>query len=114
MENCIFCKIVKGEIPSKKIFEDDETLVFYDENPQAPIHFLVVPKKHIPNVMECAEEDVPLLGRLLDRAQKVAKQLGMEEKGCRFVINCKEDGQQTVPHIHIHVLGGRPMTWPPG
>jgi histidine triad (HIT) family protein len=112
MSDCIFCKIASGEIPTGKLYEDDEFIAFKDTNPQAPLHFLVIPKKHISNIMDV--DDPALLGRLLFTAQKVAKQQGMEEKGCRFVINCKQDGGQTVMHLHVHVLGGRYMDWPPG
>jgi histidine triad (HIT) family protein len=114
MSNCIFCKIIDGDIPSKKIYEDDEMLAFHDVNPQAPVHFLVIPKKHIPNVMEMDEQDSALMGKILFKAQKLAAELGCEEKGGRFVINCKSDGGQTVDHIHLHVLGKRPLAWPPG
>jgi histidine triad (HIT) family protein len=114
MSNCIFCKIIDGSIPSKKIFEDDELLAFHDVSPQAPIHFLVIPKNHIPNIMEMQEPDSLLMGKLLNKAQELAKKLGCEENGARFVINCKSDGGQTVDHIHLHVLGGRQLDWPPG
>jgi histidine triad (HIT) family protein len=114
MSDCIFCKIVNGEIPGKKIFEDDEILAFHDVSPQAPVHFLVIPKKHIRNVMELDAADVALLGRLMNKAQELAVSEGCAEKGARFVINCKSDGGQTVDHLHIHVLGGRPLAWPPG
>ncbi|MDR3174319.1 MAG: histidine triad nucleotide-binding protein, partial [Treponema sp.] len=92
MSDCIFCKIVKGEIPGKKIYEDEELLAFHDVNPQAPVHFLVIPKRHIPNVMELGREDASLLGRLLYKAQELAAELGCAEGGARFVINCKADG----------------------
>jgi len=111
MADCIFCKIIAGEIPAKKCYEDDEVLAFHDINPQSPVHFLVIPKKHVPNIMETGEE---LLGKVLFRAQEVAKNEGCGPRGARFVINCKEDGQQTVDHLHVHVLGGRIMGWPPG
>ncbi|MDR3248316.1 MAG: histidine triad nucleotide-binding protein [Treponema sp.] len=114
MGDCIFCKIVKGEIPSRKIYEDDEFLAFHDVDPKAPVHFLVIPKKHIPNVMELESAEAPLMGRLLYKAQELAAGLGCAEKGARFVINCKADGGQTVDHIHCHVLGGRVLSWPPG
>ena len=113
-ENCIFCKIVSGEIPSKKIYEDDELLAFHDITPAAPVHFLVIPKRHIANIMDTDETDSPLLGRLLYRAQKLAAELGCEENGARLVNNCKSDGGQSVDHLHFHVLGGRKLTWPPG
>ncbi|GMO46330.1 MAG: histidine triad nucleotide-binding protein [Termitinemataceae bacterium] len=112
MADCIFCKIINGEIPSKKIFEDDEILSFYDADPKAPMHFLVIPKKHIKNIMEC--NDAALLGKLLFKAQELAVKLGCGENGARFIINCKKDGGQTVDHLHIHVLGGRSLGWPPG
>ncbi|MDR3300972.1 MAG: histidine triad nucleotide-binding protein [Spirochaetaceae bacterium] len=114
MSDCLFCKIARGEIPSKKIFEDDEMFAFHDIAPKAPVHFLVIPKKHIENCMEVEAGDTALLGRLLHRAAALAKEQGMEERGGRFVINCKEDGGQTVDHLHLHVLGGRPLGWPPG
>ena len=114
MENCIFCKIIKGEIPSNKVYEDEEILAFPDINPQAPLHLLVIPKKHIPNIMEMDSSDSELIGRLLYRAQELAKSQGCEEKGGRFVINCKSHGGQTVDHLHCHILGGRSLSWPPG
>ena len=114
MKDCIFCKIVNGEIPSKKLYEDDELLAFNDLNPQGPVHFLVIPKKHIRNIMELEAADVELVGKLLFRAQELAKKSGCSEKGGRFVINCKSDGGQTVDHLHCHFIGGRFMTWPPG
>ena len=114
MNECVFCKIIKGEIPSKKVYEDDELLAFYDLNPQAPVHILLIPKKHIENIMEADAADSALLGRLLFRAQELAKSSGCAEKGARFVINCKSHGGQTVDHMHCHILGGRFMIWPPG
>jgi histidine triad (HIT) family protein len=114
MSDCIFCKIIKGEAPANKVYEDEEILAFYDLRSQAPVHVLKKKKKHIANIMEAEEEDAALLGRLLFRAQEIAKELGCGEKGGRFVINCKSHGGQTVDHIHCHVLGGRKMSWPPG
>jgi histidine triad (HIT) family protein len=114
MSDCLFCKIIAGEIPSKKLYEDDDMYAFLDINPMAPVHFLVVPKKHIVNLMELQAEDAALIGRLLHKAQEIAKQQGCEEKGGRFVINTKSDGGQTVDHLHIHFLGGRALGWPPG
>ena len=114
MSECIFCKIIAGEIPAKKVYEDGEMLAFQDINAQAPVHFLVIPKKHIPSLMETGAAESGLLGRLLHRAQDLAKEQGCGERGARFVINCKEDGGQTVDHLHIHALGGRPLAWPPG
>ncbi len=114
MDDCLFCKIIKGEIPSKKVYEDDEFFAFRDINPQAPVHFLIVPKKHITTVMDMSPEDAALVGRMLYRAQLLAKEEGLTEKGARFVFNCKADAGQTVWHIHLHVLGGRAFGWPPG
>ena len=114
MEGCIFCQIVQGTIPSKKLYEDEEILAFEDLHPQAPVHLLVIPKKHISTLMDLEEEDSPLAGRLLFRAQALAQEKGCGDEGARFVINCKNHGGQTVDHLHIHVLGGRPLTWPPG
>ena len=114
MSDCIFCKIIAGEIPSKKIYEDDEMLAFHDITPQAPVHFLLIPKKHITSLLEIKPEDTALTGRLLNKAQELAKELGCGENGARFVINAKRHGGQTVDHLHIHVLGGRFLGWPPG
>jgi histidine triad (HIT) family protein len=114
MSNCLFCKIINGEIPGKKLYEDDEMLAFFDINPMAPVHFLVIPKKHVNNIMELEADDAVLIGRLLYKAQELAKQQGCEEKGGRLVINTKSDGGQTVDHLHIHFLGGRALGWPPG
>ncbi len=112
-ENCLFCKIIKGEIPSKKIYEDEDIYAFYDIAPQAPVHFLVIPKKHIESAMAMEETDVTIVGKMMFQAQRIAKELGLEECGARFIFNCKADAGQTVWHLHLHVLGGRIMGWPP-
>ncbi|MDR0512780.1 MAG: histidine triad nucleotide-binding protein [Treponema sp.] len=114
MSDCIFCKIIAGELPANKVYEDDDVLAFDDIKPKAPVHLLVIPKKHIANIMEVAPEDSDLLGRLFFKAQEIAKIAGCGEKGARFVVNCKSDGGQTVNHLHCHIFGGRFMTWPPG
>jgi len=114
MSDCIFCKIISGDIPSNKVYEDEELFAFHDLNPQAPVHFLVIPKKHISNIMELQAIDTALLGRLLFKSQELAQSNGCAENGARFVINCKSHGGQTVDHLHCHVLGGRFMIWPPG
>lgn len=114
MDDCLFCKIARGETPSKKVYEDEELFAFYDIAPKAPLHFLVIPKKHIANLMELSEEDANLVGSLVFKAQELARSLGCGERGARFVFNCKADGGQTVNHVHLHVLGGRAMDWPPG
>lgn len=107
MSDCIFCKIIRGEIPSNKVYEDDEFYAFRDLNPQAPTHVLVVPKKHIESLLDMQAEDSPLMGRLLFCAQNIAKKEGLAESGARFVFNAKGDAGQTVPHIHCHILGGK-------
>jgi len=114
MHDCLFCKIALGEIASAKVYEDEELIAFHDISPKAPLHFLVIPKKHIANLMELAAADTCLVGRMAFKAQELARSLGCEERGARFVINCKSDGGQSVDHLHIHVLGGRAMDWPPG
>ena len=112
--DCLFCKIIAGSIPSTKLYEDDEMLAFLDINPASPVHFLVIPKKHITSIFEVGAEDAGLLGRMLLKTQELAKAKGCEEKGGRIVINTKSDGGQTVDHLHIHFLGGRALGWPPG
>lgn len=114
MEDCIFCKILKGEIPCDKIYEDDRVLSFKDISPEAPVHVLIIPKKHISSINKLKEEDENLIGYIYTVAGKIAKQLGVSEKGYRIVSNCGEDGGQTVGHIHFHFLGGRKLNWPPG
>lgn len=114
MENCIFCQIVAGKIPSEKVYEDEDLFAFRDINPAAPVHILVIPKKHISSLMELEEADQAIGGKILLGIQKVARQLGLHEKGFRVVNNMGEEGGQTVYHIHFHLLGGRHLTWPPG
>jgi histidine triad (HIT) family protein len=110
----LFQKIVAREIPAKIISEDDESIVFHDINPQAPVHVLLVPKKPIPRLAEAAEEDGILLGKLLLKAKETAEALGISQTGFRVVINSGRNGGETVPHLHVHLLGGRPLSWPPG
>lgn len=114
MSDCLFCKIVKGDIPSKKVYEDDLCYAFYDIDPQAPVHFLVVPKAHIQSVSDITQENEAVVGRILAVIAKLAKELGFAEAGYRVVSNIGKAGQQSVPHLHFHVLAGRDMTWPPG
>ncbi|TCW37693.1 histidine triad nucleotide-binding protein [Laceyella sacchari] len=114
MEQCIFCQIVEGKIPSKKVYEDEHVLAFHDISPVAPTHVLVIPKRHIASLMEIAPEDHVLLGKIFSAVQTVSRELGLAEKGFRVVNNIGEDGGQTVHHIHFHVIGGRTLTWPPG
>ncbi|QQE80340.1 histidine triad nucleotide-binding protein [Alicyclobacillus sp. SO9] len=113
-EDCLFCKIANGELPSKKLLETDELLAFEDIRPQAPVHVLLIPKKHIQSVQELEPEDKELVGELHLAAQKLAVQLGVEKDGYRIVSNVGFHGQQTVLHLHFHLLGGRQLQWPPG
>ena len=114
MSDCLFCKIIAGEIPSKKVYEDDLCYAFYDINPQAPTHFLVVPKIHIQSVSAVTEENASIVGHIVAVIAKLAEELGFAGAGYRVVSNIGEAGQQSVPHLHFHVLAGRDMTWPPG
>lgn len=114
MSDCLFCKIGSGQIPAKVVLQDDEVLAFDDLNPQAPVHVLVIPKRHVVALNEAGAGDQALLGRLLEAAALVARKKGIAEAGYRVVANTGRDGGQTVFHLHLHVLGGRPMTWPPG
>ena len=110
----IFSKIIAREIPARIVFEDDRCVAFHDVAPQAPVHVLVIPKKEIARVAASTPEDEALLGHLIFTAQKVARDLGLAESGFRLVINNGPDGGETVPHLHVHLLGGRAMDWPPG
>lgn len=114
MGNCIFCKIINGEIPSKKVYEDDKVLAFYDISPEAPVHFLVIPKEHVASTYELTENNVSIVAHIFTVINKIVSDLGIAEKGYRVVTNCGEDGGQTVSHLHFHVLGGRNLKWPPG
>jgi histidine triad (HIT) family protein len=114
MTNCIFCKIISGDISGDIIYQDDDVLAFRDLNPQAPTHFLLIPKKHIATINDLQTEDAALMGKLYLAAKRIAKDQGIEESGYRTVMNCNADGGQSVYHIHLHVLGGRNMSWPPG
>ena len=111
MEDCLFCRIVKGELPSDKVFENEEILAFHDINPVAPVHVLVIPRKHIASVMEIGEEDKTLIGGIHLAIQEVARLTGVVENGFRVVTNIGRHGQQTVPHLHYHVIGGRQLEW---
>lgn len=114
MENCIFCKIIEGEIPSKKAYEDDQVLAFYDIDAKAPVHVLIIPKKHIESVLALQSGDGALVAHIFEVAGKLARELGVDESGFRIVSNIGKDGGQTVPHLHFHLLGGRELGWPPG
>jgi len=111
--SCLFCKIIDGSIPSTALFEDDICYAFADIHPQAPVHVLVVPREHIPSMADCNQDDTQLMGHLLWAATQIA-QLRNLDGGYRVVVNTGEDGGQTVEHLHLHLLGGRLLTWPPG
>ncbi|MEO5579802.1 MAG: histidine triad nucleotide-binding protein [Gemmatimonadaceae bacterium] len=111
-DDCLFCKIVRGEIPARIVDQTDDAIAFRDITPQAPVHLLVIPKRHVASL--AAASDELELGRLLTFAARVAVAEGIAESGYRAVINTSDDGGQTVHHLHIHILGGRRMTWPPG
>ena len=110
---CIFCKIVNGEIPSNKVYENDKVLAFYDLEPQAPTHILIIPKQHIASPAHIGQEHEALVGKIFSVIAQLAKELGLED-GYRVVTNCGKDGGQTVGHLHFHVLAKRNLAWPPG
>ena len=110
----LFCRIIAGELPSNTIYQDDSVVAFHDVNPQAPVHVLVVPRKHIATLNDLAPEDESLVGAMYQRAIAVAHDLGIAARGYRTVFNCNREAGQSVYHIHLHLLGGRPMHWPPG
>jgi len=114
MHDCLFCKLVAGLIPSSVVFQDDDVFAFRDINPQAPFHVLVVPTRHIATLNDVAPGDEGLLGAMLRRAAALAAEHGYAERGYRTVFNCNADAGQTVFHLHLHVLGGRSLAWPPG
>lgn len=114
MQDCLFCKIISKEIPAEIVYEDDRTLAFKDIRPAAPAHILVIPKKHIPTLVDLQAEDTELMGHIVFTASRLADKLGLSEEGFRLVSNCKEAGGQTVFHIHFHLIGGRQLQWPPG
>jgi histidine triad (HIT) family protein len=112
--NCLFCKIIEKKIPSKIVYEDEHVLAFEDINPQAPVHILIIPKKHISTSLEIANNDNELVGLMFQTANKLAKEKKIADRGFRLVMNCNRESGQTVFHIHLHLLGGRIMHWPPG
>lgn len=114
MTDCLFCKMVTGDIPPDKVYEDDEVLAFNDINPQAPVHVLIIPKKHITTLNDADDSDTQVLGKLNLVASKLAKEGGYADDGYRIVMNCNNAGGQAVYHIHLHLLAGRQMSWPPG
>ena len=113
-EDCIFCKISKKEIPATIAYEDEKAVAFHDINPQAPVHIQVIPREHIARVSELNQENIGLLGHLVLIANRLARELKVSEPGYRLVVNCNPAAGQSVYHLHLHLLGGRPMRWPPG
>jgi histidine triad (HIT) family protein len=112
--DCLFCKIAAGQIPAKTVYQDERVLAFRDINPQAPVHVLVIPRKHVASLNHISAEDEALMGWLTLVAQKIARDEGIADSGWRAVLNTGKDGGQSVSHVHLHVLGGRPLGWPPG
>jgi len=114
MDNCIFCRIASGEAPARILFADDDVVAFHDIRPQAPVHVLVIPRRHLDSLAHAAPEDAALLGRLCLAAAEAARRTGIAERGYRVVVNSGAGAGQSVFHVHLHVLGGRPIGWPPG
>jgi len=112
--NCLFCKMVSGEIKPNLVYDDADVMAFNDINPQAPVHALVIPKRHIATLNDTTADDAGLLGKLMNTATQIAREAGVADGGYRVVMNCNPDAGQSVFHIHLHVLGGRHMRWPPG
>ncbi|MBA7467006.1 Purine nucleoside phosphoramidase [subsurface metagenome] len=108
--DCIFCQIVAGKIPAEVLYQDEEIIAFRDINPQAPIHLVIIPKRHIPSLALLSEADLPLIGRMVKIANQLAKEEGVSDSGYRLVINCGEEGGQLVPHLHMHLLGGHKLS----
>jgi len=114
MADCIFCKVASGEIESKKVYEDEEIVAFHDINKKAPVHIVIITREHIPTLLEVSTEHEGLLGKIHTIACKLAREHGVAESGFRLVHNCNRDAGQSIDHIHFHLLGGRPLGWPPG
>jgi histidine triad (HIT) family protein len=112
--DCIFCRIAAGEIPSRVVLSDDDLFAFEDINPQAPVHVLVIPRKHIPTLNDLTSEDEALIGRMHRAAARIARERGVSGSGYRVVLNCNAHAGQSVWHVHLHLLGGRVLQWPPG
>lgn len=114
MDDCLFCGIVDGKVKARFVYQDDDVVAFEDIHPRAPVHVLVIPRKHISGVLDIGPDDGPLIGKIFQVAARLAKDLGIAESGFRIVVNSGADSGQSVFHIHYHLLGGRPMGWPPG
>ncbi len=114
MDNCIFCKIIKKEIPSKMVFEDENVFAFYDITPQAPVHILVIPKEHIGSITKVEAKHKEIMFAMIEAINKITEKLNLHETGFRLIVNHGKDAGQAVPHLHFHILGGRGFSWPPG
>ena len=114
MSDCLFCKIAAGELPSNKVYEDENVFAFHDLNPKAPTHVLIIPRQHIATINDIQPENSALVGQLYLTAKQIAQDMGFSDAGYRVVMNCNQDAGQTVFHIHLHLLGGRQLGWPPG
>lgn len=114
MDDCVFCKIAAGEIPAERVYEDESVVAFRDLNPQAPTHVLIIPRRHIATLNDVTTDDAATIGRMFLAARDIAAREGFADQGYRTVVNCNEAGGQTVFHVHLHLLGGRMMHWPPG
>ena len=114
MPDCIFCRIIRGEAPAKKVYEDERAFVFEDINPQAPTHVLLIPRRHLASLLELTDADDGLAGALVRTARDLARSLGLAQRGFRLVFNCGDDAGYSIHHIHLHLLGGRALRWPPG
>lgn len=114
MSDCLFCKIISGEIPSSKVYEDEYVYAFNDISPEAPVHVLIVPKEHIASCNDINEKNADIIGKVFLAAKEIAAEKGIAENGYRVVNNCGDDGGQSVKHLHFHLLGGRSLAWPPG
>lgn len=114
MSECVFCEIISGRMPADFVYQDDEIVAFKDINPQAPVHILVVPKKHYATLLDLKPEDAGLVGRLILIANEIAKRFNVHNRGFRLIFNCNREAGQSIYHVHLHLLGGRIMMWPPG
>ncbi len=112
--DCLFCKIARGEVPCREVYSDERVLAFHDINPVAPKHILVIPRRHIERISDVGREEEALIGHLMVTANEIAEREGLVPHGYRYVVNCGADGLQSIYHLHLHLLGGRPMSWPPG
>ena len=114
MEKCLFCGIAQKEVPAKVVYEDKEVIAFHDVHPQAPVHVVVIPRRHWARISELEQADAAVVGKIVLTANRIAQDLKIAEQGYRLVMNCNAYGGQTVYHVHLHLMGGRPMQWPPG